>query len=55
MKLNKPAFEKMIQEDIEAIGKHFPEHEDKLEREHIIQILSESVDFYYPNKEQEKQ
>lgn len=51
MKINKTAFKKMIQEDIEAIKMHFPRDVDKLEKEHIIQILNESVDFYYPKQE----
>lgn len=49
MKLNKKAFKRLIDEDIAAVKMHFPISVDKLEMDHIIRILEDSVDFYYPN------
>ena len=47
-KLNKNAYEQLIQEDIDWLEKHT---EDTLEQNHIIAVLKDSVRFYYPAME----
>lgn len=48
IKLDKKAFEKLIEEDIYAVRLHFPSH--SIIRDHIIAILSESIKFHYPEQ-----
>ena len=44
-KLNKSAYQKLIYEDIDWLKKNTPH---TLERDHIIQVLRDSIDRYYP-------
>lgn len=45
MKLSKQAYINLINEDIQALQNS---NTTKLEMEHIIQILKDSINFYYP-------
>ena len=47
VQLNKDAYSKLIQEDIEAINKHMSVH--SLERKHIVAVLEWSIDQIYDN------
>lgn len=44
--LNKKEYEKLIKEDIEALIRTMP---NCLARDHIIDILNDSVNYYYPS------
>lgn len=44
-KLNKDYYQKLIDEDIKVLLKSMP---DTLERKHIIDVLNDSVNYYYP-------
>lgn len=46
MKLNKEAYSKLIQEDIKKLENYFPN--DSLEKKHILGVLEDSINFYYP-------
>ncbi len=46
MKINKSAYEKLVQDDIAAINKHIP---DGVIKDHIKLIICDSIDFYYQN------
>jgi hypothetical protein len=46
-KLNKAAYQKLIDEDIKAVRASSCE---ALEREHIVDVLRHSVECYYPSK-----
>ena len=46
--LNKATYEKLINENIEALEKHMPEH--SLEKKHTIEVLKWSVDEIYGDK-----
>ncbi len=45
--MNKTAFEKLIQENLDWLERQ----PRSLEREHIKEIVKQSVQFYYPDKE----
>lgn len=47
-KLNKPAYEKLIQEDIAAIR---ASNCEALEREHIVEVLRHSIKSQYPDSQ----
>ena len=47
IKLNKQAYQQLIQEDIDVLNKYLPEH--SLEKRHVIDILNESIKFHYPD------
>ena len=44
--LNKQAYEKLIQENIDALEKYMPEH--SLEKQHTIDVLKWSIKQNYP-------
>jgi len=46
--LNKIAYQKLIDENIEAINKYMPEH--SLEKKHIQEVLRCSIECYYPSE-----
>ncbi len=49
LKMNREAYEKMIDEDIEALNMRMP---DSLEKDHIVCVLKDSINTYYePQKE----
>ena len=45
IQLDKKAYEKLIQEDIEVMNKYMPE--ESLERKHIVEVLKWSIDKIY--------
>ena len=47
MQLNKLGYKQLIDEDILWLEKNTP---DTLERRHIIMVLRDSIDMYYPLK-----
>jgi hypothetical protein len=47
LKLNKAAYQKLIDEDIKAVR---ASNCEALEREHIVDVLRHSVECYYPEK-----
>jgi hypothetical protein len=48
MKLNKEGYAQLIEEDIEWLENNTS---DTLERKHIIMVLEQSIDTYYPPKQ----
>lgn len=51
-KLNKAAYQKLIDEDIAAVR---ASNCASLEREHIVDVLRHSVDVYYPTRDAERE
>jgi len=49
--LDKRAFEKLIEEDIKYLNEIA--EESSLERQHIVDILEQSVDCYYPDSDKD--
>lgn len=51
LKLNKAAYQKLIDEDIAAVR---ASNCEALEREHIVDVLRHSVEMYYPTRDDAK-
>jgi hypothetical protein len=47
LKINKEIYIQLIESDIDILQEYIPE-EYSIERDHIIMILRESIDFNYP-------
>ena len=47
-KLSREGYAALIKEDIDALERS---NIQKLEKEHIIQVLNDSINFYYPHKQ----
>lgn len=52
LKLNKAAYQKLIDEDIAAVR---ASNCEALEREHIVDVLRHSVEMYYPTRDPDTQ
>ena len=47
LKINKETYIQLIESDIDILQEYIPE-EYSIERDHVIMILRDSIDFYYP-------
>ena len=45
-KLNRSTYKQLIKKDMEFVERYFPEH--SLEKKHILAVLVESIERYYP-------